>query len=136
MVGRPPRFALVVGATLTDGASVRIEHLRAWATVGALVNVNMGRYVKDDDELERKSGHRMTMVGLHQSNDHSEIVFHNPDDETSDLMTQSATEDKNPHWRTNIGISKATGRRSQGGETPPVRFALSTDTSPSPRLSH
>jgi|SRR5215831_9036652 len=115
--------ALVVGATLTEGASVRIEHLRDWAALGGLVNVNMGRYSKNDDELQRKTGHRMTMVGLHQSKGRCEIVVHNPDDDTSDLTTQSAREQKsalvNEHW--NIEGEGTTLPR-WGTSTDPFRF--------------
>jgi len=84
-------LAVVMGATVTDGASVRIEHLRAWATLGGLVDVNMGRYRKNGDKLKRKSGHRMTMVGLHQKDSHCKIVVHNPDNDRSHLTTQSPT---------------------------------------------
>jgi hypothetical protein len=88
--------AAVLGVSLAvdDDLSIRVEHLRAWALGGGLVNVNVGSYKNEDGDFERKSGHRVTMVGIHQINDRNAIVVHDPGNDKTDLGTQSATTDQ------------------------------------------
>lgn len=88
---RQASVGIIGHSVYSDGARVRIDYLRAWATMGGLVNVIMGRYVQNEGELIRESGHMMTMIGLHQSNDRTGIIVHDPADESSDLTSQSAT---------------------------------------------
>jgi hypothetical protein len=85
--------ACVIGVSVTvdEDCSIRFEDLRTLALGRGLVNVNVGRYKNEDGDFECESGHRLTMVGLHQVNERNGIIVHDPNNDKTNLAAQSET---------------------------------------------
>lgn len=83
--------AIVIAESALDCGDITFGDLEFLTLVNALVVVIMGRYQKHGDEMRRTSGHAMTMVGFAKAPSGAIIKVHNPDDDNSNVTTQSAT---------------------------------------------
>src|SRR5262249_6931834 len=73
-----------------DCGDITFDDLEAWTTLNGMTVVIMGRYKLSGDEYKRQSGHAMSMIQLQQSGNTATIGVCNPDDDNSNLDTQSA----------------------------------------------
>jgi hypothetical protein len=87
--------AMVRMYTYSDDTKITFDILKEWANfmllLGGKMCIAVGRYEIKNGCYERNGGHALTVVGLNQADDNYSIKVHDPNDDNSDLKTQSAT---------------------------------------------
>jgi hypothetical protein len=80
---------VIFGLDYTGGVQIRYDLLRSTLLFGGLVNLRIGWYYSNDDGWERDGGHAVSLVGLDHTAGKMILHVHDPNDEKTDLTTQS-----------------------------------------------
>lgn len=112
--------AIVLAESARDCGDITYTDIESWTALGGLVVVIMGRYKRDGNEMERTSGHAMSLVEFKRSGGAMLMSVHDPVDDHSDLNTQS------PTLKRSAAISSEV-RNLEGDVVNVLRWGESTD---------